>query len=338
MPVTMKDIAADLGLSIVTISKALRQHPDVSEATRARILKRVKELHYRPNINAQNLATGRSNLLGLIVPGLLHPFFAEIAKSLAEVIRKHGYSLVIASSEEDISIEEQEIERMVALRLDGLVIASSAKSPEIFRHLEEQGTPYVLVDRRFSELDHNFVGIDDVTAGLLATKHLIEGGRKRVAHIRGGFNSTGDQRLEGYKLALARAGVPFQEKYVVMRRSFDTDSRRQGKEAMDSLLALRPRPDAVFCYNDPMAIGAMEAIEVAGLRIPRDIAVVGCGNLSYDDLLRVAISSIDQQSGLIGERAGKLLLRIIESKKKVPSKTVVLEPALIERASSSTIP
>ncbi len=331
----MKDIAADLGLSLVTISKVLHDHPDIGEETRQRVLKRVKELRYQPNVAARSLATGRSYLIGLVVPDLLHPFFAEVAKSLARTLRKRDYSLIIASSEEDPKIEEQEIEHMVARRLDGLVIAAATTSRVLLERLDEQKQAYVLVDRSFSGLSANFVGVDDIAVGSMATQHLIDRGCKRIAHIRGRDNSTGADRLEGYRRAIRTAKLNLSEKYIILRDTVDTESRRQGEEAMQRLLSLKPRPDGVFCYNDPMAIGAMDAILAAGLRIPEDVAIIGCGNLHYDDSLRVPLSSIDQQSKLIGERAGKLILGIVESNTQQRTKTIVLEPQLVERASTA---
>ena len=332
----MKDIAADLGLSVVTISKVLHDHPDIGEKTRQRVLQRVKELRYQPNVAARSLVTGRSYLIGLVVPDLLHPFFAEVAKSLARSLRKRGYSLIIASSEEDAQIEEQEIEHMVARRLDGLIIAACTTSQALFERLDEQQQAYVLIDRSLPGMAANFVGVDDVAAGSMATQHLIDRGCMRIAHIRGRDNSTGAQRLQGYRRAMSKANLSLPEKYIILRETVDTESRRQGEEAMQRLLSLHPRPDGVFCYNDPMAIGAMDAVLAAGLRIPDDIAIIGCGNLHYDDSLRVPLSSIDQQSRLIGERAGKLILGIVESSSgRTRPKSVVLEPQLVERASTA---
>ncbi len=336
MPARLKDIAADLGLSIVTISKVLHNHPDISEKTRQRVLKRATELRYQPNVAARSLATGRSYLIGLVVPDLLHPFFAEVAKSLARSLRKQGYSLIIASSEEDPEIEEQEVEHMVARRLDGLVIAATTTSRALFDRLEEEKQAYVLIDRSFSGLSANFVGVDDVAAGSLATQHLIDSGCRRIAHISGRDDSTGTQRLEGYRRAMNAAGMQVRDEYIIMRDKVDAESRGQGEEAMQRLLSLKWLPDGVFCYNDPLAIGAMDAILAAGLRIPKDIAIIGCGNLHYNTSLRVPLSSVDQQSVVIGERAGKLIIAIVESSATRPrTKKIVLDPQLVARESTA---
>jgi len=330
----MKDIAKELGLSVVSISKALRDHPDISEETRARVLKHAKDRGYQTNILARSLVTGHSYLIGLIVPDLIHPFFAEIAKALSNVIRPRGYSLIISSSEEDAELESQEIRQLLARQLDALVIASTAMSGDQFDQLGPDDPPYVLIDRNFPGRSSNFVGVDDVAAGFIATEHLITTGCRRIAHIGGRKNSTGVGRLEGYKQALLRHSLSCPKDFIINRTNVDTDSRQQGAEAMRLLLERSPRPDGVFCYNDPLAIGAMDAILDAGLRIPEDVAVIGCGNLHYDDSLRISLSTIDQHSQLIGRRAGEIVLELIESKELPPLQRVILEPALIIRAST----
>ena len=310
----MKDIARDLGVSVVTVSKVLRNHSDIGEQTRQRVLKRVKDLNYQPNFAARALVTGRSYTVGLVVPDLVHPFFAQVAKGLSSALRKRGYSLILASSEDDPELEAQEIGRLLARRLDAIVIASAQRTVEIFRRIEEQKTPYVLVDRQFAGLPANFVGVNDELIGELATEHLIAVGCRRIAHIRGPQVSTAFGRLEGYRRALARHNLGPLGRYIPDATAGDDDSEARGGAAMRQLMKLSPRPDGVFCYNDPAAMGAMNAILEAGLRIPGDIALIGCGNVHYDASLRVPLSSIDQQSASIGERAAKLALSLIEAK------------------------
>lgn len=334
----MKDIAKDLGLSVVTISKVLRNHPDIAEVTRERVLKRVKELEYEPNLMARSLVTGRSFLVGLIVPDLLHPFFAEVAKALSSVLSERGYSLIISSSEEDAKLEEREIQQLMARHLDGLVIASSGSGLSSFERMARNGVPYVLIDRELSGLSANFVGVNDEVAGLIATKHLIDVGCRTVAHIRGRDNSTGIRRFEGYKQALLAGGLSYSDDLVVERSTVDTDSTRLGAEAMRVLLDRKPRLDGVFAYNDPLAIGAMNAILEAGLRIPEDVAVIGCGNLHYDASLRVPLSSIDQHNTMIGQHTGRILLKLIESKIQPQPMKVVLDPSLVIRSSTMKKP
>jgi LacI family transcriptional regulator len=334
MTIRMKDIAKDLGISQATVSKVLRDHPDIGEETRRRVLDRVKELDYQPNSLARSLVTGRSYLIGLVAPSLLHPFFAEIARALSNVIRDKGYSLVVSSSDEDPELEREEISRLLARRLDALVVASSASNAEQFERMDSKAQPYVLIDRDLNGLAANFVGSNDEKVGWLATEHLIAVGCRRVAHIRGRDNTAGNGRVEGYRQALRHGGVPYVEDYVVRASYTDNDTTRQGAEAMRHLLRRDPRPDGVFCFNDPLAIGAMGAIFEAGLRIPEDIALIGCGNLPNNDWLRVSLSSIDQHSQMIGQRAAELVLSLIESKQKPRARTIILEPTLVVRSST----
>jgi LacI family transcriptional regulator len=339
MAARLKDIADDLGLSVVTVSKVLRNHPDIGEATRKRVQKRMRELNYQPNFAARSLVTGRTWTLGLVVPDLLHPFFAEIAKAISTETRKHGYSLLISSSDEDPELEIQEIKQLLARRVDAILVASAQSSMDCFRMIEEQKTPYILIDRRFGDLDANFVGVDDASVGMLATSHLYEQRCRRIAHIRGPNVSTAIGRLEGYLRALATHNLkPLPGHVVSLGASGDQRGEKGGYEAARQLLTAETRPDGIFCFNDPSALGAMRAILEAGLRIPEDMAVVGCGNFSYSDFLRVPLSSVDQGSEAIGKRAADLALRIARKKVQTKPKTEYISSRLVVRASSRRVP
>jgi LacI family transcriptional regulator len=335
MAIRMKDIALDLGVSVVTISKVLRNHSDISEETRQRVLKRMRELNYQPNLAARALVTGRSFTIGLVVPDLVHPFFAEVAKGLSSVLREQGYRLLISTSEEDPVLERGEIDDLLARRVDALIIASTQWTVESFRRIEEREMPYVLIDRSFLGLPANFVGVDDEQVGRLATEHLISVGCRRIAHIRGPELSTAMGRLEGYRRTLARHNLDAPAAYVVSGKSIDDAGDVSGQEAMKQLLALDPRPDAVFCYNDPTAMGALREILDSGLRVPEDVAVIGCGNVRYAHLLRVPLSSVDQDSTGIGEQAAQLALSLLEAKgAPVRPQQVLLQPKVVARAST----
>jgi len=342
MPVTLKDIAGDLGISVITVSKVLRNKDDVSEKTRQRVLARVKELNYTPNLAARSLVTGRTYLVGLVVPDLLHTFFAQIANSLTEAFLKKGYGLIISTAGEDPELEMRTLDRFLARRFDALIIASAGTTSAILGPLREAGTPFVLIDRRFPDLDANYVGVDDEVVGALATEHLIEIGCKRIAHLRGPETSPGIGRLNGYLKAMAKFKMKSLPGYVSAPRMADVHSKDSGEEQMKKLLGLTQRPDGVFAYNDSMAIGAIHAILDAGLRIPEDVAVIGCGNLHYGSELRVPLSTIDQNTEQIGERAARLALSLLESKGrpgnetkgKPKNKTVIIQPKLVIRAST----
>ena len=319
----------------MTVSKVLRGHSDIGEETRERVLKRIKELNYQPNLAARALVTGRSYSVGLIVPDLQHHFFADVARSMSRVLRPEGFGLLISSSDEDPSMEREEIEHMLARRVDALVIASAQTAVEPFARIFERKTPLILVDRKLNGYNGHFIGINDERAGFLATAHLIESGYQRIAHIRGPQVSTATGRLEGYRKALVEFGLDPAAGLVTSGDSPDSAGTIGGFEGMRQLLRLKQRPDAVFCYNDPVALGAMRAIKDAGLSIPHDVGLIGCGNLLYSDMLRVPLSTIDQSSGIVGTRAAELALNLIKKKDAAPTGTIYFEPILVPRASSA---
>ncbi len=328
----MKDIAQDLGVSLMTVSKALRSHSDISEETRERVLKRMRELNYQPDWIARSMVTGRTYLVGLVLPDLMHSFFAEVAMGVNRTLGPLGYQVVIANTQEDPEVEKRNLEVLTARKVDGLIVASAQrhKNPEMFRAIERSNTPYVLIDRTVAGVEANYVGVKDEEVGQLATEHLIEQGAKRIAHIRGPAVSTGRGRLRGYRKALEKRGIKVREEYVVSGESGD----RGGYEAMLQLLNLNPRPDAVFGYNDPVAAGAIKAALEAGLKVPEQIAIIGAGNVHYSDLLRVPLSTVDQSSSVIGERAAELLWEIMQAKKAPAPKKILISPKLIVRDSS----
>ncbi len=335
MAIRLKDIANELSLSVVTVSKVLRGHPDIGAETRKRVLRRMRELNYQPNLAARSLVTGRTSTLGLVVPTLLHPFFADIANAITSEIRGNGYSLFISSSNEDPDLEAQEIRQLLARQVDVILVASAQTEVDSFRLIEEQNKPYILIDRYFRGLDANFVGVDDEMVGLLATSHLLEQGCRRIAHIRGPEVSTAVGRLKGYKKALASHGLaPLSGHIISLGTSGDHRGEKSGYEVTKKLLSTRYRPDGLFCFNDPAAFGAIRAILDAGLRIPQDIAVIGCGNISYSDFLRVPLSTVDQGSESVGKAAGSLAIALAGRKTKGKSKTKLVTPKVIVRASS----
>jgi LacI family transcriptional regulator len=334
MAVRLKDIARDLGVSLITVSKALRGMGDISEKTRQRVLKRMAEVHYRPNMLARGLASGRTFIVGLVVPDLLHPFFAEFAKSLNGVLRQHNYGLILASSEDDPKIEQQEIRTVLARGIDALLIASCQPRLRGFYGVEDQRTPFILVDRDFPHLGAHFVGTDDYAAGLIATRHLISTGKRRIAHIAAPELAPGADRLRGYRDALKQHGLAVRERYIIANSRVEELGEDVGFQGMRKLLRRQPRPDAVFCYNDLTAIGAIHAALQVGLSIPKDIAFVGCGNVRYSDYLRVPLSSIDQSTHRLGEQAGRLALDLIVNPATSP-KHIRVEPKLVIRASSA---
>lgn len=332
MPVTMMDIARDLNVSVVTVSKVLRHQGRISEATRQRVLRHAKKLNYQMNWVARSLVTRRTFTIGLLLPELAHPFFAEIARAVAGTVRPQGYHVLIASFEEDPEIEAGEVDSLLARQVDGLIIATAQplNRLDVFKRVQQRKTPFVLIDRPVRKLRACFVGADNRAIGRIATGHLIARGCQRVAHLRGPEVGIAGDRLQGYDDALKQARLPADPRYVVCGGHGDAT----GFHGMRKLLQLAPLPDGVFCYNDLVAIGAMKAIVEAGLQAPRDIAIVGAGNVHYGDALSVPLTSVDQGTCRIGVLAAELLMERIAAKRARPPKTILIPPKLIEREST----
>lgn len=331
MIVRIKDIAKDLGVSSMTVSKALRNQFDISEETRKRVVKRAEELGYQPNLLARGLVTRRTYMIGIVIPDLMQSFFAEVIKGAARRIKSHGYHVVIAESEEDADAEIGQIETLLAHNVDGLIVASAQSNGRwLHGSLVEKKIPCVLVDRTLSELKAHYIGADDVEIGAMATWHLIDQGCRRIAHLRGPAISNGDGRELGYRRAMDENDLEVLPGYIVAGQHRDTT----GHEAMVQLLDGSPIPDGVFCYNDEVASGAITAIVEAGLSVPKDIAVIGVGNVHYSSHLRVPLSTVDQRSSVIGETAGELLAESMEAKTQPRPERVLITPRLVIRDSS----
>jgi LacI family transcriptional regulator len=328
----MKDIAKDLGVSIITVSKAIRGLSDISQTTKKRVLKRVKELNYQPNMLARSLATRKSFTVGLVIPEMMHSYYAEVAKGLSTAILPSGYRLLISHFEADAELEQQEIQALLARQIDGLVISSFQKEgqTEIFDQITRSGVPYVLIDRGIPGLEAHYVGWDQPAYATLAIEHLMECGCTRIAYIRYPPIDSGPARGDGYWPTLKRHGIKVPSTYMISASYGDGT----GYDAMRKLLTLDPRPDGVACHNDPVAAQAIRAILDAGLRIPDDIAVIGVGNILYSDLLRVPLTTIDQRALLTGQRAGELLLRVMSSRRRLLPREVSIPPKLIVREST----
>src|SRR5260370_10762075 len=202
----MKDIAQDLGVSLMTVPKALRSHSDISEETRQRVLQRMRELNYQPDWIARSMVTGRTYLVGLVMPDLMHSFFAEVATAVARKLQPLGYHVVVSNTMEDAAVERRNLEVLIAHKMDGLIIASAQRpgQTEIFEALDRSGIAYVLIDRMLAVVNANYVGVRDQDLGIMATEHLISQGAQRVAQIRCPAVSTCTCRLRGYRQALDR--------------------------------------------------------------------------------------------------------------------------------------
>jgi LacI family transcriptional regulator len=336
-PTTMKRIAADLGVSITTVSKVLNNHADIGAATRARVLARVEELGYRPNAVARSLTLRRTHTLGVVIPDLMHSFFVEVVSGLEAVASARGYGLLLCSSTENPRKERSELEMLRARQVDGIVLASvhGSHNSELLQRISAQLGALVMIDRD----DHprvrcHRVLTDDELVGRIATEHLLAQGRRSIAHIAGPSITHARRREAGYVAALRDAGLEPQPEWVVRAGFMHAD----GYRAMQRLLTLDPPIDAVFAANDPAAIGAMQAIWEAGLLVPDDVAVVGAGDIANGDLLRVPLTTVGWSKEELGRRAADLIFEQIGSRGEVSFKRVVIPPRLVIRASCGAKP
>ncbi|HXI62696.1 MAG TPA: LacI family DNA-binding transcriptional regulator [Pyrinomonadaceae bacterium] len=330
MPTTLADIARALGVSKMTVSRAINNHPEISPETRARILDAAQRMNYRPNQFARALTTNRSYLLGVVVPDLMHSYFAEICRGIETVAKPLGYQNLICSTDEDTANEESEVEALLP-RTDGLILASSASSSEtkFYRRLVRERAKMVLIDRQLEGIKCPTVTTDDVKVGELATEHLLHLGHASVGHLKGTVASTASLRFEGYRKALAKSRIPFDAELV--RECGFTES--DGYRATREWLTTGDLPSAIFAANDPAAIGAMSAITEAGLRIPEDIAIVGGGNIHYGDMLSVPLTTIAWSTSEMGQAAARLLIDLVEGKRGTKEQHIIVEPELVIRAS-----
>jgi LacI family transcriptional regulator len=332
MAIRLKDLAHHLNLSVSTISAALQNRGDISEATRLRVFAAVKKFGYHPNSLARSLVTRKTNVLGVLVPDLSRSFFAEVLKGIDSVTSPAGYNLLVCNTEENAAREEEMLRMLLSNQVDGVLLASAHEPTDTVwrKMLVGLSVPLVLIDRRLPGL--NFVGGDDTGIGFEATHHLYDQGYRRIAHIAGPQTvTTAVGRLSGYRRALAALELPADDALVIESHYHEESG---GYEAMQRLLKLPKPPDAVFAASDPIAIGALQAALEANLNLPADFGLIGVGNHRYGRFLRVPLSTMDQQRSQIGHLAANLLFESME-KKRSRSKSILTEPKLVVRDSTN---
>ena len=332
MAIRLKDLAQHLDLSVSTVSAALQNRDDISQATRLRVSEAVKKFGYRPNSLARGLVTRKTYVLGVVVPDLSRSFYVEVMKGIDSVTSPAGYNLLVCNTDEHADREEEMVRMLLSKQVDGILLAS-AHSPEITawrKSLLELTVPVVLIDRRLAGL--NFVGGNNNAIGFVATEHLYKQGYRRIAHIAGPSTvSTAVDRLTGYRRALQALDLPMDESLVTESNYHEESS---GYEAMQRLLGLESPPDAVFAASDPIAIGALQAALESGLTLPAEFGLIGVGNHRYGRFLKVPLSTIEQQRSQIGLLAADLMLSLIE-KQRTRHKCILIEPELVIRDSSN---
>ena len=315
----------------MTVSRAINDDPLVNAKTKARVLEVSRRLNYQPNHFARALVTNRSFLIGVIVPDLMHSYFAEIMHGIAAFARSANYQIVIGNSEEHVARELSEVEAL-RWRTDGLIVAPAVPiaKAEVYRSIIKDGTKLVLIDRTLDGVDCPMVTTDNVEVGRIGTEHLIKLGHKRIGHLKGTGTSTSRERLDGYKKALSQNDISFDKKLVRDCGLMESD----GYAAMKSWIKSGDLPTAIFAVNDPAAIGAMQAMSEEGIKIGDEIAIVGGGNIHYGDMLKIPLTTVSWSRSEMGQSAARLLIQQIEGANgDAENQKVILSPSLIVRES-----
>ncbi len=308
--VTIKDIAQKLGISTSTVSRALKNHPDISLKTREAVQELAKLLSYKPNLIALNLKHSRTNTIGVVMPEVQHYFFSTILNGIEEVAYKGDFSVMVFQSNESYMREVLNTQTMLANRVDG-VLASISKNTHDFSHFQQlidNEIPLVLFDREIESLHADSVIVDDYTGAYHAVDHLLSKGCKRIAFFSAPQHLLiGRNRLEGYKAALEHHNVPFDPDLI-----YSCDTFEQAVKISRSVLKKQNRPDAIFAVNDLTAIGAMKVAIQYGLKIPDDIKFVGFENSRSAWIIEPELTTVDQFGFEMGKKATELLLKRIK--------------------------
>lgn len=335
-PATIKDIARKLNISISTVSRAMRNAPDVNADTKRAVMALSEELKYQPNKLALSLKQKQTHNIGVIVPNLDY-VLSTMVKGIDEVALEAGYTVMVCQSNESFGREIVNTRRLLDSLVDGFIISVSSETKvfDHFKKIQEKQMPMVVFDRVTPYLKAPGVRIDNEDGGFQATEHLIEQGYKRIAILAGPKNlGISNQRLDGYLKALKKYRIKPDEDLII-----NCDFNQQyAYIATQELLNMKKRPDAIFTISDRMAIGAMLAIKEKGLRMPQDIGLVGFNNEPVVSLVTPGISSVDQPAFELGKVAAKLFIETVHNNGDMSDVEEVLKPKLIIRESSLRIP
>ena len=330
---TLKDVAQRAGVSIKTVSNVVHGYEHVTDEMRERVQMVLKELNYQPNLPARYLRKGRVGILALAIPDLGNPYFSDLGNAVMAAASTQSYTVLIDSTGGERAKEALVVNGMHPHVIDGVILSPLALEAEDMQ-LREGGVPLVLLGERLLNVPYDHVVVDSVAAARMATEHLLSLGRKRIAaigaqHFKGG--DTARLRQRGYLEALDHAGQTLDPRLIIHANAFE---RSDGVEAMKQLLALDTPPDAVFCFNDLLALGAMRALYDAGYRVPEDIAVVGFDDIEESRYSMPALTTIAPDKQKIGELAVNFLLGRINATHYSPPQQVEAPFRLIVREST----
>lgn len=335
MTVRLKDVAAHAGVSIKSVSNVVHNHPHVSRALRTRVQSSLDQLGYRPNASARSLRTGRTGAIGLAVPRLHQAYFAELAHHVVQAADRRGWTVLVEETGED---PEREAAVLAGLRpslIDGLIFSPLALDRSALDRAVS-GTALVLLGEHLVDVEQPRVSIDNFAAAREAVAHLVATGCTRIAAVglrKGPTAATAEMRLAGYCDGLAEAGLRRRAAYEIAVGDY---LRPDGAAAATALLGRRPRPDALFCFNDLLALGAMRALHTAGVRVPQDVAVVGIDDIEEAEYAVPSLTTVAPDKTDLAEQAVALLARRIDDP-DTPLPPVVVAHRLIARESTRPV-
>ena len=335
LKVTLMDIARELNITAATVSRALNDHPAIKDATKKLVKEAAQKLQYQPNKIASSLRLGKTNIIGVIIPSAEINFFGSVIHGIEKVANENNYNVLIYQTNELYEYEKRGVQTFLQSQVDG-VLASISKDTinlDHYSEIKKRGVPLVLFDRAIDTLGVSAVVVDDYAGAFAATKHLIQQGCRRIAHIGGQQHvSIFNQRLKGYIDALNVNGIPVDDDLIVYGKvSIDS-----GRDCMTKLLGLPQIPDAVFAVEDFTALGAMQSIKAANKKIPGDIAIVGFANEPFGEYISPSLSTVNQQTVQMGEEAANLFFESFNNRNRFDynPRKLVLQPELICRQSS----
>ncbi len=312
--VTLQDIADELNLTKVSISKALRDHPDISKETRLKVKEMAKKMKYRPNLVARSLTSSKSKTIGLIIPKIAHFFFASVVEAIYKTAFEHGYEVIIGVSLEDEELEKTHLETMMQMRVDGLLVSITEKTKDIerFRVVEDMGINLVFFDRGFKDSGFSYIKAEDRNSARNAVSQLIKDGYRQIAHLAGYSHvDIGRNRNLGYQDALIEAGIEVDPNAIVEGGY----SEEAGYKSFQKLLENYGVPKAMFAVTYPVGLGALKCMNENNID-PRGVKILTFGKSDFNEYLVSPFICIDQPTTSLGIKAVKQLLNEIELEKK----------------------
>jgi LacI family transcriptional regulator len=332
--VSIREVATLAGVSVGTVSNVLNRPDVVATATRERVQAAISELGFVRNESARQLRSGTARAIGLVVLDVSNPFFTDVARGAEEAATEAGHAVILCNTDESIQKEARHLELLAEQRVHSVLITPADPSLEPVHKLRQRGVSVVLLDHPAQLADACSVSVDDHTGGFLAVEHLIAMGHQDIVMVNGNVNRLyqARERHAGATKAMTDAGRKADELGVVEVRAFTVAA---GLAAGQQILATRPRPTAVFCANDLLALGVLQSMVRAGVRVPDDVAIVGYDDIDFAAAAAVPLSSVRQPRWLIGHTAAELVIAEAHEHDQHEHQHVVFTPELVVRASSA---